>query len=457
MPVSSERGSTQNSAGIVARIERLPFTRFHVKARIFVGTATFFDAFDALSIAYVLPVLIPLWKLKPSGVGALISIGYLGQLIGALLLGWLAESRGRKLSLLLSVSILSVFSLLSALSWSYASLASFRFLQGVGLGGEVPVAASYISEISKAKGRGRFVLLYELIFPLGLMSAALVGWWVVPHWGWRALLLLGALPGPLIVPLRWMLPESPRWLANRGRIAEADKILQQLEAEAGGARELPAVEATNETSRAERTTRVAELFQGIYLRRTLVVWVLWFAAYFATYGIATWLPAIYSSVFKLPVAEALRYSLITSCLSLVGTVLCALLIDRTGRKAWFSAVSLLGGALLIALWKLGASSALQVLVFASAAHMAFNTISLGLYLYTPELYPTRLRALGSSIGSAWLRVASAIGPTVMGAVVARSHLESAFLVFGLVLLGACAVNSLFGIETRGRVLEEVSP
>src|SRR3989442_1287246 len=93
MPVSFQRDSVQNAAQIVARIERLPFTRFHLKARIFVGTATFFDAFDALAIAYVLPALIPLWKLTPAGIGALISIGYLGQLIGAIVLGWLAESR----------------------------------------------------------------------------------------------------------------------------------------------------------------------------------------------------------------------------------------------------------------------------------------------------------------------------------------------------------------------------
>ena len=457
MAVHSKRDVTLHAAQIVARMERLPFTRFHLKARVLVGTATFFDAFDALSIAYVLPVLIPLWGLNPGRIGALISIGYVGQLAGAILLGWLAERRGRKFSLLLSVLILSLFSLLCAASWDYSSLFLFRALQGIGLGGEVPVAASYINEISKAKGRGRFVLLYELIFPVGLLSAALVGWWIVPLWGWQFMFLIGALPGLMVLPLRWMLPESPRWLANRGRLEEADRVVAHLEAEASraGKVELPALVV--KPLGAAQTTRWQELFQGIYLRRTLVVWVLWFAAYFATYGIATWLPSIYSSVFKLPLAQSLRYSVIASCVSLAGTVLCALLIDRTGRKAWFTGASLLGGFLLLALWWLGANSAWQVLVLASAAHMSFNTISLGLYLYTPEIYPTRMRALGSSIGSALLRVASAIGPSVMGLVVAQGRLANAFLLFGIVLFVACGVNAIWGTETKGQVLEEISP
>ena len=118
---------------------------------------------------------------------------------------------------------------------------------------------------------------------------------------------------------------------------------------------------------------------------------------------------------------------------------------------------MVGGLLLLTLWWLGASSALQVLVLATAAHMSFNTIALGLYLYTPEIYPTRMRALGSSIGSAWLRAASAIGPFVMGFVVATGRLSTAFLLFGAVLMAASVITGLFGTETKGRVLEEISP
>ena len=444
------------AAALVARIERLPFTAFHLKARAIVGTATFFDAFDSLAIAYVLPVLIAQWQLNPASIGALISIGFVGQLVGAIFFGWLAERRGRMPALLGSIALYSVCALGAGFAWDYTSLFVIRTIQGIGLGGEVPIAATYISEISKARGRGRFVLLYEMLFAVGLFCAALLGAWVVPTFGWRWMFWIGALPALLILPLRWLLPESPRWLASHGRMDEADQVVAGLEAEATReGRELPPPVVAPEV--AARATRWQELFEGIYRRRTLVVWVIWAAAYFATYGISTWLPSIYTSVFQVPLAEALRYSLTTQAVGLVGSLCVALLIDRTGRKAWFTGAFFIGGALLLALWLAGVTSPLQVLVLATAANLFVGTIALALYVYSPEIYPTRMRALGASVGTAWLRVASAIGPFVMGVVVGSYPLATAFLLFGVVLLLGGVVVALWGTETRGRVLEEVSP
>lgn len=447
----------QSAAQIVARIERIPFTGFHVKARLIVGSATFFDAFDVLAIAYVLPALIRAWRLTPIEIGNLISVGFVGQLVGALFFGWLAERRGRMLSLQLSVATYSVCSFLAAFSWSYTSLFVFRTIQGVGLGGEVPVAAAYINELSKAKGRGRFVLLYEMAFSVGLVCAALVGNAVVPNLGWQAMFLIGALPALLVGAMRWVLPESPRWLANRGRLEEADRIVTAIEMKAskGGQEELPPVVVV--PSVAAQKTRWHELFEGIYLRRTVVVWVMWFASYFATYGIATWLPSLYTSVFKLPLRQSLRYALVTQGCGLFSSLACALLIDRTGRRPWFTGGFLLGGTFMLILWQVGATAALQVVALGTAAYMSISGISLGLYLYSPEIYPTRLRALGSSVGSAWLRIASAIGPAVMGHLVARYPLSTAFLLFGVVLLIGGVVTGLFAVETKGRPLEEISP
>src|SRR5712671_6317135 len=168
---------------VVARIERLPTSWWHVKTRIIVGVATFFDAFDALAIATVLPVLVPLWKLTGPQIGFMISAGFLGQLVGALLFGWIGERFGRMPAMIGSIAVFGVMSLVCAFAWDYNSLLVFRTLQGIGLGGEVPVAAVFISELAKAHGRGRFVLLYELVFPIGLSAAALVGLWVVPRLG----------------------------------------------------------------------------------------------------------------------------------------------------------------------------------------------------------------------------------------------------------------------------------
>ena len=163
---------------VVARIERLPTSWWHVKTRIIVGVATFFDAFDAIAIATVLPVLVPMWKLTPPDIGFMISAGYVGQLIGALLFGWIGERYGRMPAMIGSIATFAVMSFVCAFAWDYNSLLWFRTLQGIGLGGEVPVAAVYISELTRAKHRGRFVLLYELVFPIGLVAVSLIafGW-----------------------------------------------------------------------------------------------------------------------------------------------------------------------------------------------------------------------------------------------------------------------------------------
>src|SRR6516162_4839656 len=210
---------------IVARLERLPTSWWQVKTRIIVGVATFFDAFDALAIASVLPVIAPLWKLAPQQIGFMISAGFLGQLAGALLFGFIAERYGRMTAMIWSIALFGVMSLVCAFAWDYNSLLIFRTIQGVGLGGEVPVAAVFISELAKAHGRGRFVLLYELVFPIGLVTASLLGSWVVPHLGWQYMFVLGALPALLALVLRSLVPESPGWLAVHGRHAEAQAAM----------------------------------------------------------------------------------------------------------------------------------------------------------------------------------------------------------------------------------------
>jgi len=259
-------------ADVVARIERLPLSTWHVKARLVIGVATFFDAFDALAIAFVLPVLAPLWKLSGPQIGFLISAGYLGQLAGALFFSWIAQRYGRVRALVSSVLVLSIMSLACAAAWDYHSLLVFRTLQGLGLGGEVPVAAVYISEITRAKGRGRFVLLYELIFPVGLVAAGLLGRWVVPHFGWQAMFVIGAAPAILVVFMQRLLPESPRWLAARGRDHDAEAALSEIEraTEKATRQPLPPVQTVLDTD--ERRVNWADLFGPIYLRRTLVVW-----------------------------------------------------------------------------------------------------------------------------------------------------------------------------------------
>ena len=445
-------------AQIAARIERLPFSPWHVKVRLIMGVATFFDAFDALAIAYVLPVLIPLWKLAPAQIGLLISMGFAGQLVGAILFGWLAERFGRVRVATWTIGIFSVFSLVCAFSWSYPSMLAFRFVQGLGLGGQVPIAAAYINEIAKAEKRGRFFLLYEVIFPVGLLAVALVATWVVPNLGWQWMFVIGALPALLATGMRRLLPESPRWLAATGRMDEADRTLRAIEDQisARGAKPLPALPSHLPSVPAVKASW-RDLFSGIYLPRTLAVWVMWFCTYLIVYGISGWLPTIYRTIFKLPLQQALQYSLAATAAGLIGALACAYLIDRTGRRAWFVGAFFAGAVPLFVLWLRGAgNSASDVMIYASLSYAMINTLALGLYLYTPEIYPTRVRAVGSGAATAWLRVASMIGPFMIGAILPNAGLGIVFLVFGIAASVGGAV-ALFTLETRGRALEELSP
>jgi putative MFS transporter len=441
---------------IVARLERLPTSWWQVRTRIIVGVATFFDAFDALAIASVLPVIVPLWKLTPPQIGFLISAGFLGQLVGALLFGWIAERYGRMTAMVWSIALFALMSLVCALAWDYNTFLVFRTIQGIGLGGEVPVAAVFISELAKAHGRGRFVLLYELVFPIGLVAAALLGLWIVPHLGWQWMFVVGALPALLALVLRRLLPESPRWLAVRGRIAEADAAVSLIEAETQKAIGHPLPPPKPMVAAMDKAASWADLFGAFYLQRTLVAWVIWFAAYFVNYGLSIWLPTVYRTVFKLPLDVSLRYGLITQAVGLLGTLICALTIDHVGRRPWFALSFAAAAIALGALAFFPTPTAEQVLTCMTIAYFFVSTINIGVYLYTPELYPTRVRALGVGAATAWLRFASMIGPTVVGMMLAGG-LSSVFVTFAIVAAIAAVITGLFAIETKGRVLEEASP
>jgi putative MFS transporter len=442
---------------ILARIERLPLSAWQIRTRLIVGTATFFDAFDALAITYVLPAVVPAWKLTPPEISWLISAGFLGQLIGAVAGGAIAERIGRRPMIVAAVLWFGVFSFACGWAWDYQSLMVLRLLQGLGLGAEVPVAATYISELARAKGRGSFVLLFELVFPIGLVAVAVMGRSIVPV-GWQYLFFVGGLPAFFALAMMRHLPESPRWLASRGRLDEAATAMALIEqkVQAATGKLLPSVEAAPRTVIAGHGNWM-ELFSKAYRRRTLVIWVAWFATYFVNYGLTTWLPTIYRTVFMLPLEDALDYALITQVAGLSTSFACALLIDRVGRRPWFAVAFAGAAAALLTLWWIGPGSAERLLVFAILTNLCVSTLSLSLYLYTAELYPTRIRALGTATGTAWLRLASIFGPQVFGTTVGSGNIGVAFLVFGLMALGAGVVVALFATETKARVLEEISP
>jgi putative MFS transporter len=443
------------SAALIRRIESVPFSRWHTKARIIVGSATFFDAFDALSIAFVLPVLIGLWHIEPLEIGVLIGASYIGQFIGALTFGWYAERRGRIRSVTIAIAIMSVMSMGCALSGSFAVLLVCRFIQGIGVGGEMPVAATYISELPNAHGRGKYFLLYELIFPVGLMATGQIGAWLVPLIGWKIMFWIGAVPGLLIALLIARLPESPRWLISKGRFDEAEAVIRDMEASTDrriepGRRQQPNKGVMN----ARAGWR--ELLSPFYRGRTLVVWVLWATAFFIANSLNNWLPTLYRSVYHLPLQTALRAASMTNVAQVALLLICAYVIDRVGRRNWTVSAFCLAAILFACLGLFAAHDVWSAMVLGTLSYGLIGSIAAVLYLYTPEVYPTRMRATSTGLATSWLRLASAVGPSLAGLLLHKRGIGSVFVMFAVVAVVG-AICALRMTETRERSLEEIAP
>jgi MFS transporter, putative metabolite:H+ symporter len=458
-PTASDRIGLVPATGapaLIARFERIPFSRWHMRARIIVGSATFLDAFDALSMAYVLPVLIHLWALSPQQIGLLIGASYVGQVIGALVFSRSAETYGRIHSAVAAVAIMSVLSLGCAMAGNFSLLLACRFAQGIGVGGEMPVAATYIGELSRARGRGRYFLLYEIIFPVGLVAAGQIGTWLVPVLGWKIMFLIGGIPGLIVCVLLRRLPESPRWLISRGRLAEAEAVIEQAEASARRQHLLEAASAPPITTSSEpERSQWSELLSPVFRQRSLVIWSLWSCAFLITNSLNNWAPTLYHTVYGMGLRPALRAASFNNIAQVMVLLVCALLIDRIGRRNWTAWAFVAGGALLATLGIVGATQAPLVVLLTTLSYGIIGSANAVLYLYTPEIYPTRMRAIGVGLATLWLRAASAIGPMLVALILARGSVELVFLMFaGVSVLGALASSQM--IETRGRSLEDIA-
>ena len=454
----SERSqaSDADAARLLARMEQVPFSRWHMKARVIMGSATFFDAFNALSLAFALPTLIRLWHISPRQSGLLISASYVGQLAGALVFSALAEKIGRIRGTTAAIAIMSILSFGCMFAGNFSALLACRLVQGIGVGGEMPVAATYINELSRAHGRGRFFLLYEMIFPLGLMATGQIGAWIVPSFGWASIFLLGGVPGLVITFLVSRLPESPRWLISQGRLKEAEAIVEQIEASTD--RRVPVAVTSPATSAPGlvRSGKWTELLSKMYRGRTFIVWTLWATAYFVANGLNNWMPSLYNTVYHLSLRESLRAASMTNVAQVAVLLVCAFSIDRIGRRNWTVAAFILGGGMLAVLGWTGAQRASSVMILGTLGYGFIGSIAAVLYLYTPEIYPTRMRAIGTGLATSWLRIASAVGPALVGFMVGAQGIHSVFWMFALVsVIGAVAATCM--VETSDQRLEEIAP
>ncbi|MDF2875935.1 MAG: naiP [Sporomusa sp.] len=443
--------------GIISRLEQIPVSRFHYKLLVLTGLGWLFDAMDTGIIAFVLPILSQQWGLSATQMGFIGSIGLLGLAVGAVVAGSAADRFGRKAVFAVTLVIYSIATGLCGLAWNYESLLVFRFLVGFGLGGELPVAATLMAEYSPPASRGRFIVLLESFWALGWLAAALISYLIIPRFGWQMAFFIGALPALYVFFIRMGVPESIRYLINKGRQAEAVEIVAKIEQSAGIQPPITQLTETIDSAvqnPAGRKLAFKELWTDQFAKRTIILWLIWFGIVYSYYGIFTWLPSLMVKQGH-SVIKTFEYVLIMTLAQLPGYFSAAYLIDRIGRRATLAMYLALSAA---SAYFFGQGGSAEIVLVWGSLMSFFNLGAWGVvYTYTPELYPTRIRAFGSGWAAAVGRFGGILAPTVVGYLITGPQgFAQVFTMFTGVMLVVAVAVWLFGEETKGKALDEIS-
>ena len=437
---------------VLERLENLPVGSFHYKLLVVTGLGWLFDSMDTGLISFVLPILAREWGLSPEQVGWIGSVGLIGMALGAVLAGTIADRFGRKNVFAATVILYSVATGLCAVAWSYESLLLFRFLVGFGLGGELPVAATLMSEYAPSALRGRFIVLLESFWGLGWLVAALISYLLIPQFGWQVAFIIGALPALYVFLIRLHMPESIRYLLSKGKVEEARQIILTLEKKLGVVSKPFDKEFVDDATPIFKLN-VFTLWKPMFRVRTIMLWLAWFGIVFSYYGIFMWLPSIvFAQGFE--VVKTFEYVLIMTLAQLPGYVTAAFLVDIIGRRYTLSIFLLMSG---VCAYLFGSSATSYEILGWGAAMSFFNLGAWGvIYTYTPELYPTAIRALGSGWAAGFGRIGGMIAPMLVGVLLASgAHINSIFVMFASVFVAISLIVLSLGVESKRKSLEEI--
>jgi len=431
------------------RLDRLPFTRLHAKLLGGSGIGWALDAMDVGLISFVILKLGVIWNLSDGAKGWILSAGFIGMTLGASLGGLLADKIGRRQVFALTLLIYGLATGASALTMGVGALIALRVLVGLGLGAELPVASTLVSEFAPARIRGRIIVILEAFWAVGWTCAALIGYLLVPRGdnGWRWALALGAIPAIYAVFVRSKLPESVRFLLSKGKVAQADKIVADFEQAAG----LPVGTSKDAAPVVvEAPPKISVLWAPALRRRSLIIALVWFFVNFSYYGAFTWLPSLLVKS-GIDITKSLEYMLLITLAQIPGYAAAAVTIEKWGRRPTLT-VFLAGSAVAAAVFSQVHSNWTVI-----AVGMLLSFFNLGawgaLYASTPELFPTALRGTGAGWAAGFGRIASIIGPLVVPAILAMGGSTSwVFALFGLSFLAACLL-SLGLPELKGTDLE----
>jgi len=392
-----------------------------------------------------------------------LSSAFVGMFVGATTLGRFADRFGRRTAFMLNLGLYSGFTFAGAFSTNATMLIVTRFLAGVGIGAELPLVDAYLGELLPSRLRGRYTAWAYTLGFMGIPAAGLLGRVLVPLEpfgiaGWRWLFVAGSLGAVIAWLLRMRLPESPRWLASVGRVAEADAILARMEREARIREPLtdsePRMPGRPEGLQPRAVgPRWSVIFNGPYRGRVIMLGVLHIFQAVGYYGFGTLVPLVLASRGD-SIATSLTFTTLTFTGYPIGSALSLPIVERVDRK-WL----IVGSALLMSVLGLGmgySESSFAIVVFGFLYTAAANVFSNGLHIFQVEIFPTTIRATAAGACYGLSRLSSAAMPFVLLPVFRQWGAGAMFAVIGVAMWIVVVDVALFGPRTTGLSLEEVN-
>ena len=448
---------------LLARLDRLPLSRPHYGLLVIGGLGYTFDGMDAAVVAFLLTDLREVFGVDNAHLGLIGSATPFGFLFGATLAGLLGDRIGRKKVMMYALGFYAVFSVLGAFAPNYEVFLAARVLAGAGAGAESAIIAPFLSEFVPAARRGWFVGALAGFFSFGFVMAALIGRFVVPTFddGWRIAQLITALPIVMLLWWRRVLPESPRYLLQSGRHAEAEAVVADLErrVEKATGRPLPPVAdaaAARPVVATPKVTLVSAmkfLWAPAMARRTAIIWLVWFVITFSYYGFFSWIPTLLVQR-GITVTKSFEFSLIIYLAQIPGYFSAAWLSEKLDRKNTIAIY--LAGSAVSAFWLSQMDDPVAITVAGAVLSFFLNGTYAGVYSYTPEVFPTWIRATGTGLASAFGRVGSILAPTIIGLTAAGLGFAGVFGMTTAVLTVGVVCVMVFGLSTAGRSLEDLT-
>jgi MFS transporter, putative metabolite:H+ symporter len=438
-----------------ARLDRLPISSFHYRIFWLVGAGMFFDGYDLYVAASVLASTTQTkFSTLPQNL-QFISLTFVGMTIGSFVTGFVGDKYGRRFTYQINLLIFGLASIAAAFAQDMNQLIACRFVQGLGLGAEIVVGYSTLTEFVPPESRGRWLSFMAFLVVAGFPATSILGFLIIPTWGWRPMFIIAGIGSLIVWYLRKNLPESPRWLEAQGRTAEAQALMESIEKEVQAASgplpaPKPAVAAPQLTA--------ASMFKPPILQRLLVgSWVL-ITINTLIFGFVIFLPQFFLRQ-GLTITNSLGYTVVLAAASLVGCAFGAVLSDYIGRR-W----SIIGASFLTiaAGWVYShfnaASDPVIVLSVGAILIVAIYIQTAILFgVYTPELFPTEIRLRANGICNTLGRGATVVSPFIVGYLMVNYQLPGVvWLMIGLVVIQIIAVY-FWGVEPARRSLEGLDP